>query len=223
VSEKESPRRGSEIDDAVIATLREGHREFLRYLSARTASFADAEDILQDFYLKVVRSSRTIKAPGALRGWLAQVLRRTLADYYRKASVRRAALQRLEEVEGPTVLIDDAAEQAVCRCLYRILPTLRPDYSRIIWQVDLLGQPRNKVAEGFGISANNLGVRVHRARRALRAALERLCTTCPTHGFLNCACDEARWSIASKSSRQRRQTATVMTRSAVRLKGKKGD
>jgi RNA polymerase sigma factor (sigma-70 family) len=179
------------IEDAVIASLREGHREFLRFLSHRTNSLDDAEDILQDFYLKAIRSARTIKEPGALKGWLAQVLRRTLTDYYRRAGVRKAALQRLsvEMEEGHPVLIDDEAERAVCSCLYRILPTMPADYSQLIWQVDLLGQPRSKVAKSLRISPNNLGVRLYRARRVLRAALERFCTTCPTHGFLNCACE----------------------------------
>jgi RNA polymerase sigma factor (sigma-70 family) len=179
------------IEDAVIASLKEGHREFLRFVSRRTNSLEDAEDVLQDFYLKAIRSARTIKEAGALKGWLAQILRRILADYYRRANVRKAALQRLsvEAAEGRPVLIDDEAERAVCSCLYRILPTMPAEYSQLIWQIDLLGQPRSKVAKRFGISPNNLGVRLYRARRVLRSALERFCTTCPTHGFLNCACE----------------------------------
>jgi RNA polymerase sigma factor (sigma-70 family) len=180
------------IEDAVTASLREGHREFLRFVSRRTNSLDDAQDILQEFYLKAIRSARTIKGAGALKGWLAQVLRRTLTDHYRRAGVRKAALQRLsdetEEGHHP-VLIDDEAERAVCSCLYRILPTMPAEYSQLIWQVDLLGQPRSKVAKSLGISPNNLGVRLYRARRVLREALERFCTTCPTHGFLNCACE----------------------------------
>jgi RNA polymerase sigma-70 factor (ECF subfamily) len=192
------------IEDAVIASLREGHREFLRFVSRRTNSLDDAEDILQDFYLKAIRSARTIKEAGALKGWLAQVLRRTLTDYYRRAGVRKAVLQRLsvETEEGQPVLIDDEAERAVCSCLYRILPTMPAEYSQLIWQVDLLGQPRSKVAKSLGISTNNLGVRLHRARKELRAALKRFCTTCPTHGFLNCACE--RPEVAEERPRLRR-------------------
>jgi len=176
------------IEEVVVASLREGHREFLRFLSRRTRSIEEAEDILQDFYLKAFRSARTIKDPGALKGWLAQVLRRTLADHYRRASVRRSALQRLRESEGRPMLIDDDAERAVCNCLYRVLPTMQSEYSNLIWQIDLLGHPRRQVAKSLGISPSNLGVRLYRARRSLRRALERFCTTCPTHGFLNCAC-----------------------------------
>ena len=187
---RKPPATSAKIEEMVILSLREGHREFLRFLNRRTRSIDEAEDILQDFYLKAIRSARTIKDPGALKAWLAQVLRRTLADYYRRTTVRKAALQRLEVSEGSAMLIDDDADRAVCSCLYRILPAMPTEYSQLIWQVDLLGQPRSRVAKRLGISPNNLGVRLHRARRALRDALMRFCTTCPTHGFLNCACEQ---------------------------------
>jgi RNA polymerase sigma-70 factor (ECF subfamily) len=64
--------------------------------------------------------------------------------------------------------------------------------------VDLLGQPRSRVAKRLGISPNNLGVKLHRARRALRGALMRFCTTCPTHGFLNCACEQHPADVAER-------------------------
>src|SRR5215831_11423184 len=111
---RKPPARPPAIEEAVIISLREGHREFLRFVSRRTQNFEDAEDILQDFYLKAIRSARTIKEQGALKGWLAQVLRRTVTDHYRRASVRKTALQRLQVSEGSVLKIDDDAERAVC-------------------------------------------------------------------------------------------------------------
>jgi RNA polymerase sigma-70 factor (ECF subfamily) len=219
---KGNPRGSQAIDDAVIISLREGHREFLRFVSRRANSLDDAEDILQDFYLKAIRSARTIKEAGALKGWLAQVLRRTLTDYYRRAGVRKAALQRLsvETEDVQPVIIDDEAERAVCSCLYRILPTIPPECSQLIWQVDLLGQPRSKVAKKLGISPNNLGVRLYRARRVLRAALERFCTTCPTHGFLNCACEQQDVMDAEAPTALRREP--IRMRRAAQQKTRRG-
>jgi RNA polymerase sigma-70 factor (ECF subfamily) len=78
-----------------------------------------------------------------------------------------------------------------------------------------LGQPRSRVAKRLRISPNNLGVRLHRARRALRGALMRFCSTCPTHGFLNCACEQAPASVAERTGG--RSTA-VVGRRAKRLK-----
>ncbi len=97
---QKAPTSSLSADDAVIAALKEGHREFLRFVARRAANMADAEDILQDFYLKVVRSARTVRDQGSLRIWLAQVLRRTLTDYYRKKGVMKKGrnVYRLIEV-----------------------------------------------------------------------------------------------------------------------------
>jgi len=211
---RKPPARPPAIEEAVIISLREGHREFLRFVSRRTQNIDEAEDILQDFYLKAIRSARTIKDPGALKGWLAQVLRRTLADYYRRSSVRKAALQRLEVLQGSAMLIDDDAERAVCNCLYRILPAMPAEYSQLIWEIDLLGQPRSRVAKRLGISPNNLGVRLHRARRALHGALMRFCTTCPTHGFLNCACEQPPVHVTERAGGLRHRRGVVGGRRA---------
>lgn len=218
VPRKRSTTSDVPSDEAVTAALGEGHREFLRFVVGRAANMADAEDILQDFYLKVVRSARTIRDRGALKAWLAQVLRRNLTDYYRKKGVRKKAQERLEADRGPALIIDDEAARAVCACLYRILPTFPADYGQIIWRIDLLGEGRDRVAKSLGITPNNLGVRVHRARQALRAALLRFCTTCPTHGFLNCACEERPRGRAEHTWFERAGKPTVMDRPPARHK-----
>lgn len=184
------PREEPDLSQVLNATLEEAHEEFLRFLIKRTARREDAEDILQDFFLKVVKNAHVIRKRTALRGWLAQVLRHTLADYYRKSAVRQRAQQYLESAKNYAVDSEEA-ESAVCACLYRLLPTLPPQYAQVIWRIDLLGQPRSQVAKSLRISANNMAVRIYRARRALRIALKGFCITCPIHGFLNCSCKEA--------------------------------
>ena len=222
MSEKRSTAANSTPDEAIIAALKQGHRAFLRFVTRRVANMADAEDILQDFYLKVMRSARTIKERGSLRCWLAQVLRRTVMDYYRRKGVRTKAKERLRAERGPTLIVDDEAERAVCACLYRVLPTLPPDYGRIVWRVDLLGESRDRVAKDLKISANNLGVRLHRARQALRAALLRFCTTGPQHGFLNCGCEEETRVQAERAWFESGGRQTVMDRPSARLRPRTG-
>ena len=212
-----------DAERAVLAALREGHREFLRFVTSRTASLADAEDVLQEFYLKVIRSMRSVRNPATLRVWFSRILRRTLTDYYRSAAVRRRAHERLKERVQVAMRIEDDTELAVCRCLYRILPTLCGEHAGLIWRIDLLGQPRNRVAKALGVTPNTLGVRLHRARRALRAALVRYCITCPTHGFLNCACEEARTALSRQRRRGLMENPVVRTEGATRRTPKRSE
>jgi RNA polymerase sigma-70 factor (ECF subfamily) len=97
------------------------------------------------------------------------------------------ALERAAEAIAP----DPEVDGIVCDCLYKLLPTLRPDYADVIWRADILGEPRDRIAASFGTSLNNVNVRLHRGRQALKRRLEETCLTCPVHGFLDCRCDEA--------------------------------
>jgi hypothetical protein len=58
MGKKRPPAGPPGIEEAVILALREGHREFQRFLSRRTRSMEEAEDILQDFYLKAIRNGQ---------------------------------------------------------------------------------------------------------------------------------------------------------------------
>ena len=82
-------------------------------------------------------------------------------------------------------------DTAVCNCLYKLLPTLKPEYAEVIWRADLLNERRDSIAASLGVTLNNVTVRLHRGRQALKKQLEEMCLTCPVHGFLDCRCDEA--------------------------------
>jgi DNA-directed RNA polymerase specialized sigma24 family protein len=65
---------------------------------------------------------------------------------------------------------------------------LQPAYEEILRRVDLGGMRPVDFAAEAGISPNNAMVRLHRARKALRARLAEACGTCAEHGCLDCRC-----------------------------------
>ena len=182
-----------DADIAVRRSLVEGRQHILNFLRRRLGDPEAAEDVLQTFMLRAIDRSEQLRDVRAVRGWLGQILASSIADYGRKVSRRR---QR-EVVMAPTDLdsvqngFDEELDEAICNCLYKLLPTLRPEYAEVIWRVDLQEQPRNAVAKDLGITLNNITVRLHRGRQALKTRLEQMCLTCPVHGFLDCDCDAA--------------------------------
>jgi DNA-directed RNA polymerase specialized sigma24 family protein len=123
---------------------------------------------------------------------LGRVLATTIADHHRRAARRGRRETATDPLKLEELLIEPDAEieQQVCFCLYRILPTLKPEYAEVVWRIDLLDEPRDRVAVSLGLTSGAVNVRIHRGRRALRARLEAICQTCPEHGFLNCQCEE---------------------------------
>jgi len=193
------------IDEAARTMVAEVHRDLLQYLTRRLGDRDDAAEVLQQFHLKVLSRVSNVREATRLRGWLRRVLETTLIDYLR-AKIR----QRQRHVELASVADELAIEPmqneldaAICACLYKLLPTLKPEYADVLWRADILGSSKKTLSAQLGISADNLRVRLHRARQALKLRLEQSCRTCPIHGFLDCACDET----TNPAARQRHASA----------------
>src|SRR6516162_3331786 len=78
----------------------------------------------------------------------------TIVDHQRSAIRRRRREVGMEEtdIEGLAVELDVELEGVVCNCLYKLQPTLNPDYAEVIWRADILGEPR------VGTTLNNVTV-----------------------------------------------------------------
>jgi RNA polymerase sigma-70 factor (ECF subfamily) len=94
-----------------------------------------------------------------------------------------AAKLRPEPPEQP-----EDVEDTICKCVHDLLPGLEPGYAELVRRIDLNGEPRGRVAESLHMSPQTLTVRLLRARRALRRALLRTCSSCPIDGFRDCGC-----------------------------------
>ncbi|HEX2882005.1 MAG TPA: sigma factor-like helix-turn-helix DNA-binding protein, partial [Polyangiaceae bacterium] len=88
------------------------------------------------------------------------------------------------EIQAPS----DEMDQAVCQCVGRLAATLKPEYAMTIQRIEVEGVSVKAFAAQEGISASNAGVRVHRAREALRRQVAASCGTCAEHGCMNCCC-----------------------------------
>jgi RNA polymerase sigma factor (sigma-70 family) len=181
-----------DMDPAVEAALTQNNRAFLQFLLRRLGDPDDAKDVFQNFCLRVVNASDTVRQTDSMVAWLYSVLRSTLTDHYRSEGARRRreahyAREQIVLSDDP-VAIDKELEEAICGCFYGLLPALRSEYAEILRRIDLVGEPRKKVASDLGVSVANVRVRLHRARQALRKSLGGSCGSCCRHGFRECNC-----------------------------------
>lgn len=178
-------------DAAVRHALVEGRQQILNFLRRRLGNHEAAEDVLQTFMLRAIDRSEQLRDVRAVRGWLNQILASSIADYGRKVSRQRQreVVMSPTDLDGVHATFDEELDEAICNCLYKLLPTLKPEYAEVIWRVDLQEQPREDAARDLGITLNNINVRLHRGRQALKVRLQQMCLTCPVHGFLDCNCD----------------------------------
>lgn len=177
----------------LLSRLLEQESSFRAFLRRRVGDDALAEDLFQQSLMRAVERQHTLRSSENVVAWFYRILRNAVIDCYRSqaADVRKtdAFLQELVTAgEDKTPALDEL-RPTVCACLQRLLPAIRPAYAELLRRIDLQGEPLSSVAKDLKLTSNNLTVRLHRARRALRASLERSCGLCTKHGCLSCTCE----------------------------------
>jgi RNA polymerase sigma factor (sigma-70 family) len=171
-----------------IAALLDNHRAFLNYLERRVGDRALAEDILQDAFVKVVRDPGQAPQDEAIVPWFYRTLRNAAIDRFRRRGAADRAYEafarELETHELPAA----ETEAEICACITRLAGTLKPEYGEALRAIEVEGTPVKVFAEQRGLSAANAGVRVFRAREALKKRVMESCGTCAEHGCFNCTC-----------------------------------
>lgn len=173
----------------VLETFVANHRELLRYVERRVGSRAAAEEILQDVFVRSLDHDGEIRE--STLGWLYRVLRNAVIDHHRRRGVEA---RRLEQLANEVAILepDEELKGVACQCVTELASTLKPEYAEALRQIEIGGVAVKEYAERAGISASNAGVRIFRARKALREQVARACGTCAEHGCFDCTCKSPR-------------------------------
>lgn len=176
-------------DASPVTALVEGRGAFLGFLVKRLGNRAEAEDVLQEFCLRVLARKDQLREVDRMDAWLYAILRSTLNDHFRK-SARRNRLAGAVSREPEEWVVDAPSQMArLCTCPGGLISDLRPSDAELIRRIDFGEEERGAVAQDLGLSRNALGVRLHRARAALRDALIKHCgDCCRAEGRDDCSC-----------------------------------
>jgi RNA polymerase sigma factor (sigma-70 family) len=172
----------------VLGVLLDNHAQFLAFLERRVGSRDEAEDILQEAFVRSLDRAPSLRNSASATAWFYRVLRNAMTDHFRRQGSRDRAIDRYAAETESAETSDSELEAVVCACVLNLLETLKPEYGTAIRRVDLDGASVRSYAKEAGITPSNAGVRLHRAREALRRQLARSCGTCLTHGCLDCRC-----------------------------------
>jgi RNA polymerase sigma-70 factor (ECF subfamily) len=180
-------------DSGLDRALLVGRSAFLGFLVKRLGNRADAEDVLQEFCIRVLARKDQLRDTARMDAWLYSVLRSALNDHYRKTG-RRKRLGDAFAIEMQSAEDTSDAEETMaqmCGCVKGLVPELRPADSELIRRIDIDEEDRASVAADLGLKPGTLAVRLHRARAALGDALLGHCGPCCKHGFEDCSCPPA--------------------------------
>ncbi len=168
---------------ALLRFLTEERARFVRIARLRLPDAADAEDVVQKAMALATERAASLEDAARVRAWFGSILRRQIADFYRS---RPLAMREVMETD---VILVPEPRRNPCACSVKLLGELRPAYADVLRRVDMDGESPEAVAVALGVSAPNLHVRLHRARRALRERVKKHCGVATCGPCLDCTCD----------------------------------
>ena len=145
--------------------------ELYRFVARRVPA-ADADDVVQEALLRIHRGLSSVRADGAVVGWIYQVTRNALADHLR--ALRPAGELDDDDLVEP-IDPDDAAFTSLAKCIAPFVAMLPAHYREAVELVELRGMTQVAAAAQLGVPLSTLKSRVQRGRAQLRELLDTCC------------------------------------------------
>jgi len=164
VASDDFPRQALEHLDALY--------NFAIYL---TRNPPEADDLVQETYLRAFRFAHRFQAGTHLRAWLFQILRNTFLTFYRLRE-REAAIADDGVPDWDVPMFHDAPEDSASAMdahtdLERALSRLPEEFRTVLLLAEVEGMPLEEVARVMSCPVGTVKSRIFRAKERLRALL----------------------------------------------------
>lgn len=145
------------------------HDAIWRFARARVDSDADADDVVQEVFLKVHDRRTQLTDEERVAGWVFRIASNAVTDLHRSRSKSPPPVDR----DSSLPMSDEAVRLA--QCVRPFVEMLEPKYRDALVWTEFEGMTQAEAAERAGISLSGMKSRVQRGRERLRASLEACC------------------------------------------------
>jgi RNA polymerase sigma factor (sigma-70 family) len=135
---------------------------------------AEAEDILQDSFLKIFFNIKDFSGTGSFIGWLRKVAVNTAITHYHKNLKYRYHIDIEEYMSVETGVMSFEEDFFTSDELFRVLNDLPAGYRMVFNLYAVEGYKHKEIAEILGIDTNTSKSQYSRAKAAIRDKLEKL-------------------------------------------------
>lgn len=160
-------------DSSCLGTLFERHnRRVYQYCRQLTRQDAQAEDLVQDIFLIILRKAGSFKGQGSFRAWMFNIARNVTFDHLR--AVKRWGNTQPDD-EGVEQLVDHRSAEQVATgvedigVLERALASLPAQVQEVIWLGRFEFDTYDELGRALGCKPGAARVRMHRAMQRLTA------------------------------------------------------
>lgn len=176
----------------INGAIKEFYDSLLAYTSTKIQNQEVAEDIVQEVMYRFSLAYNRNEKINHIRGWLYQITKNLISDYYRKATkeqlVSLSSIEITSDDNEDFIVIDGIIEEMI-----KFLPEI---YSTSLLMSDIKGIPQKEISKILSISDSATKMRVQRGRKMLQEMIIECCdiTYDKSGRFVSCeikhSCDD---------------------------------
>lgn len=152
------------------------HEPLEKFIARRVANPHDAEDLLQEVFVKISLKLDTLMDQEKIHAWIYQIARNVIVDYYRSgktfAELPEDLAEGVDGVLGPSAEVEAGAggnaNAEMAGCLTGMVQQLPEKYREAILLTEFENLTQKALAERLGLSVSGAKSRVQRARKLLK-------------------------------------------------------
>lgn len=145
------------------------------WLIKQTGHHDQAQDLLQDLFIKAVQHKNIFCTNDDAKSWLFKVAKNGFIDHYRKSKNQMLALPQGDNIEDTKTEDNSSPLIDLQQCLTRVILELDEDDKEIIELCDIQGMHQADYAQLKRLSLSATKSRIQRARKKLRQKMVTAC------------------------------------------------
>ena len=154
------------LDEAAFASFHGRTATALRaYVFRVVGNASDADDIVQEAFLRMLRADLAVRDEEQLRRYLYRVASNLMVDRWRR-SRHEEGEDMMPEASSPRPRYEDDAAVA------KIFEELKPRERALLWLAYVEGESHEEIASSLGVGRRGVRVMLFRAKRHLRDLLQ---------------------------------------------------
>lgn len=138
-----------------------------------------ADDLIQETFLRIQQNLDSLRDPSKLSSWIFRIAYNLCQDHFRQSKAllnkENGDQEEMEPSEEPSTQ-KEMEQREMGKCVQAQINLLPEPLRAVLFLFDIMEFNQQEIADTLGITIENVKVRLHRARKKLKAILEEKCT-----------------------------------------------
>ncbi len=156
----------------VVDIWNDFHKELKSYIAKTIHNEVDADDVMQEVFVKIIRNIHKVNKAENLRQYLYGIVRNTINDYFKTQQ------QKHNNAEFPVLLLEDNVKSlntVVAERVKSFIDQLPEKYKEALLLTEFQDVSQKDLAERLNISYSGAKSRVQRGKEKLKEQLMDCC------------------------------------------------